>query len=208
VHETEFADDALNPVRHCDIRTILGSVEAHVLDGEHETDVRDAAQRVLEEPRPQLCAGPAGLAEALAEELNPRGGVPLNLPRLSRCLVVNGSRHPSSIVQMETAEREGVFREGWVRDDTELQGSGVERAQRTGEHVRRILCGSQFDGIIVFGGDTAFGIHRACGSLPFEPLGEVARGVPISKCGEHFWITKAGGFGPPDILCTIKRRLT
>jgi uncharacterized protein YgbK (DUF1537 family) len=64
------------------------------------------------------------------------------------------------------------------------------------------------DALVVFGGDTAFGIHKALGGQPFEVWGEVLPGVPLSRSGDLFWITKAGGFGAADVLCGIRRILT
>jgi uncharacterized protein YgbK (DUF1537 family) len=64
------------------------------------------------------------------------------------------------------------------------------------------------DAVVVFGGDTAFGIHHAFGAPAFDSYCEVYPGVPLSRCGDLFWITKAGGFGARDLLCEIRRRLT
>ena len=66
----------------------------------------------------------------------------------------------------------------------------------------------RFDTLIVFGGDTVYGIHEAFGSPDFTPLGELVPGVPVSLSAGIQWITKAGGFGGADILCDIKRRVT
>jgi uncharacterized protein YgbK (DUF1537 family) len=60
----------------------------------------------------------------------------------------------------------------------------------------------------VFGGDTAFGIHQALGAVPFEPLGELAPGLAVSRSGSLIWVSKAGGFGAPDVLRTIKEQLS
>jgi uncharacterized protein YgbK (DUF1537 family) len=72
-----------------------------------------------------------------------------------------------------------------------------------GELVRRQIEISPVDVLTVFGGDTALGIHRALGGPPFEAWVEIVPGVPLSRCGDLFWITKAGGFGAADILCKI-----
>jgi uncharacterized protein YgbK (DUF1537 family) len=209
VHQTEFADDLLNPVRDCTIRGVLGDAEALVLDGECDADTEAAAERILEQSPPQICAGPAALAQALARRLGPATEPAVSIPLLSRCLVINGSLHPVSIRQMEAAEQQGLFDDHWQRlDNKDIEGSGAERARHTGNCVRRILSSSRFDALIVFGGDTVFGIHQALGAPPFEALGEIAPGVPLSTAGGLVWITKAGGFGPPDVLSIIKKRLT
>jgi uncharacterized protein YgbK (DUF1537 family) len=208
VHETEFAKDRRSPVRDCRIRAVLGDVPALVLDGECNADIDAAVSTIFEGPAPQTCAGPAALAGALAERLHPGLRQSTLLPSAPRCLVVNGSLHPASIRQMVFAEEHGLFDQNWKRLDEPLEGSGSERALAAGHCVRRILASSPFDALIVFGGDTAFGMHRALGALPFEAIGEIASGVPLSKSGGLLWATKAGGFGAPDILSTIRNRLT
>jgi uncharacterized protein YgbK (DUF1537 family) len=109
---------------------------------------------------------------------------------------------------MNRAKEEHLFGDGWIRLEEPVGGTGIERANQTGECVRRMLHSIHFDALIVFGGDTAFGIHRSLGAPPFHPQGEIAPGVPISESSGLLWVTKAGGFGPPDILSTIRERLT
>ncbi len=208
VHKTEFAHDRWSPVRDCRISSVLGDVPALVLHGECDEDVEAAARSILQGPPPRVCAGPAALAEALAAHMQSpaRGTSPL--PKVVRCLVVNGSLHPVSLKQMSTAAEHNFFDEGWNALEENVEGTGSERALRAGECVRRMLSTNRFDSLVVFGGDTAFGIHRALGSFPFAGIGEAAPGVAISRSGDLLWITKAGGFGTPDILQTIRRRLT
>jgi D-threonate/D-erythronate kinase len=208
VHETEFANDRWSPVRDCRIRNVLGDVQAVILDGECNRDIELAARGIMEGPPPQVCAGPAALAGALAKRIGAKTKPRITCPAVSRCLVVNGSLHPTSLQQMAFAEKSGFFDENWKALDETVEGSGSERALRTGECVRRILRSARFDALIVFGGDTAFGIHRSLGSEPFQAIGEIAPGVAVSRSSNLLWITKAGGFGPPDILARIRKRLT
>ena len=70
-----------------------------------------------------------------------------------------------------------------------------------------MLKAESFDALIVFGGDTAFGVHRALGCKPFDSRGEIVPGVALSRSNDLFWITKAGGFGTHDILFIIRRKL-
>jgi uncharacterized protein YgbK (DUF1537 family) len=208
VHETEFANDRWNPILDSRIDKLLAGVPALVLDGESNGDIEAAVHAILAGPALHVCAGPAALAEALARHLQNGIRRTLRLPKISRCLVVNGSLHPASIQQMRWAEDRGLFGDGWIRLDEPMEGMGMERAMRIGECVRNILNTTPFEAVIVFGGDTAFGIHRALGELPFQSQGEVAPGVPVSESGTLLWITKAGGFGPQDVLSTIRDRLT
>ena len=207
VHETEFAKDPLAPVRDCSIRDLLGGVPALILDGDCNEDIDEAAKMIWQDSAPRLCAGPAALAGALAHQMS-SPVVEVNMPKLSRCLVVNGSLHPASLKQIMTAAQRGVFGDNWKLLEENVEGAGTERALRLGECVRRLLASSHFDGLIVFGGNTAFGISNALGCASFEVIGEVTAGVAVSRSGGLWWITKAGGFGPPDILNTIRGRLT
>jgi uncharacterized protein YgbK (DUF1537 family) len=214
VHETEFARDRLNPVRDCRVRAAVGDADVLILDGDCNADIHAAAELVFAQAAPRICAGPGALADALADKL---AGEMLcvvpELPRMRCCLVVNGSLHPVSTAQIEAAKNQGVFAGGWRLFEECVEGIGVRRAQEVGESVRRELIRQPCDGVILFGGDTAYGVHSVLGLAPYEAIGEVAPGVPISRSPTSLftnliWITKAGGFGSPDILASIKRKLT
>jgi uncharacterized protein YgbK (DUF1537 family) len=198
VHRTAFARDPLNPIQSSDVCAVLGGVSAMVFDGETPADVESAARAIWQgDPRP-LAAGPAALAAALARLVRAECGVP-DWPRVRRPLVVNGSLHPASLAQF--SQGRGA---GWDCFECEVEGVGLERAHgladRVAWHVRE--CGH--DALVVFGGDTAFAIHRALGGEVFEPIGEILPGVPVSRCGGLLWITKAGGFGESDLLARIR----
>ncbi len=65
--------------------------------------------------------------------------------------------------------------------------------------------------LVVFGGDTAFGVVEALRVRSFQPVREISQGVVVSRA-EHAGkglglITKAGGFGPPDVLLRIHESL-
>ncbi|HVW85574.1 MAG TPA: four-carbon acid sugar kinase family protein [Bryobacteraceae bacterium] len=206
-HQTAFARDPLNPVQDSSIRALLAGVPARVLDGLSNSDLAAAASEILARDPPAIAAGPAALAEALAERLCPLPRGRPNWPLARRFLVVNGSLHPAAAAQIAFARSQGWFENEWSCFDADTGGEGVDRALRTGECVRRLLESASVDGLIIFGGDTAFGIHRALGSPRLEPYGEVVQGVPVSRCGDLLWVTKAGGFGAPDILRTIRQNL-
>jgi uncharacterized protein YgbK (DUF1537 family) len=205
VHQTEFAADELNPIRSSDVAGVLDGVPATILDGESNEDIWRAAALILSGP-PGIAAGPAALAAALAGQLSGNGHPVRPFPKLSRCLIVNGSRHPASLAQIEFAKNNGCFENGWDYFESAAAGDGMTRAAQTGTLVSQVI--HRYEAVIVFGGDTAYGIHSALGSEPFDPFGELLPGVPLSRSKELYWITKAGGFGAPDILCDIRRRLT
>lgn len=206
VHETDFGKDRLNPVTSSDVRALLKGLPGSVLDGITDDDVAKAAHEILQTSS-VIAAGPAAFAKALAAQI----GIPRkqnSWQRIKRCLILNGSLHPVSRDQIEWAQQNGVFDDDWKYFDPLLNGEGTIRAREAGVEVYRQFQSQKFDGLIVFGGDTALGVHLAFGSHPFHPLGEIRPGVPVSTDGNFTWITKAGGFGPPDVLREIKRLLT
>lgn len=209
VHESVFASDPLDPVRESDLRVLLRGIPAIILDGESNADVLAAATRIASVDPPPFAAGPAALAQALAQCIPSlcRGKVRA-LPRLARCLVINGSMHPASAAQVAFARTECCFEGGWRYFDDNPKAIGLNRAGQIGERVRRLMEASPVDALVVFGGDTVFGIHRVLGGQPFDVWGEVLPGVPLARCGDLFWVTKAGGFGAPDLLCNIRRALS
>jgi uncharacterized protein YgbK (DUF1537 family) len=195
-HQTAFARDPQNPVCESDVRKLLDGLDVRVMDGETNAEVDEAAREILASEPPALAAGPGALAGALARLMGlepPRH--PAHAP-LRRCLIVNGSLHPASAAQIDFARSRGLFDKDWL-----LCG-------REPEAVLSALRDSRFDAIVVFGGDTAFDIHKALRLPEFRTMGEVLTGVPISRCDGLYWVTKAGGFGPPELLCDIRRRVT
>lgn len=207
VHQSAFAFDTLNPALSSDIGALMEGIPLTILDGESSEDLATAASSIVQQNPTPIAAGPGALGGALASCLRSAMGTAPALPRVSRCLVINGSTHPVSAQQIKFAQNFGCFDDEWIYFTGAGSGAGLARAAHTGEQVRKELDELRFEALIVFGGDTALGIHRALGSQDFYPRGEIAPGVPLSRCGDLFWITKAGGFGPPDLLCDIRRRL-
>jgi uncharacterized protein YgbK (DUF1537 family) len=197
VHLTDFARDPLNPVRDSHVPGLIGLDCIRVVDAETDDDVSHAAEALLRGGPPWLAAGPAALAEAIARRVDVPRNSSRPFPLVRRCLVINGSLHPRSAQQaaaMEPDDEWEVVKNG---------GPGVER-----QVLERV---GRFDAIAVFGGDTAFTVLRALGCSTLLPLGEVVPGVPVSVVPlarrELTFITKAGGFGPADILASIRNRL-
>lgn len=116
--------------------------------------------------------------------------------------------HPASTLQIDYAREHDVFNADWTLFDYDGAGTGVERAVRLGERVRQFISGNPVDGLIVFGGDTAFGIHKALSSPGFTCYGDVLPAVPASQAGGLYWVTKAGGFGQPNLLQQLRLALS
>jgi len=192
VHQTAFARDPIDPVTCSDIRSLLLAQGADldrivIHDGETDDDVRAAAARILQEPPPRLAAGPASLAGCLAELMTMAPSPPV-WPRVPECSVINGSAHPASAAQVRLARQRGLFDSGW----------------------RPAACKDALAApaaLIIFGGDTARNAMRDFGDPPLHPVGEILPGAPLSWF-EHdgrrwILITKAGGFGEPDLLLQL-----
>jgi uncharacterized protein YgbK (DUF1537 family) len=207
-HLTEFARDPIDPIRTNDLKRLLVDVPAEIVDGETDADVTAAAQALLEHADSRIAAGPAALAGALAAQVRlPRQPAPPP-PRLSSCLVINGSLHPASSAQVAYAREHRCLDQRWRVFEEDPGGAGLERAQRLGELVRHYLDATPAEALMVFGGDSALGIHLAMGSPPLTPYRELLPGVPLSHCGNLYWITKAGGFGDAGLICELRRQLT
>ena len=190
LHQTPFAHDPHHPARSSSVAQLLGEHAAAIrihdagTEAEVERIVLDALTR---SPAPVLC-GPANVAGYLGRAL---GLVPAGRGwrKATRCLVVNGSLHRRSAEQMEYGLRQHW--PGW---------SFIPEGYRA-------TLPAALDTLIVFGGDTAFAILEAIGWSQLMPLGEIAPGVPVSRTGDLQLVTKAGGFGPVDVLTTIKEAL-
>src|SRR5436305_3655176 len=108
VAETEFAHDALNPVRTSSVAGILHpELACTIFDGENDEDVMRAARAILLDETMRIAAGPAALAEMIARAIDLERGAPPPLPGIRTCLVLHGSRHPQSAIQMLEDEAPG-----------------------------------------------------------------------------------------------------
>lgn len=95
------------------------------------------------------------------------------------------------------------------------QGSR-ERAGRAISHavgglVQEVMSLVRPSTLVLFGGDTAFGVVDALGIGSFQPVREISQGVVVSRA-EHggqdlHVLTKAGGFGTLDILTRLRETL-
>lgn len=192
VHQTVFSTDALNPVTTSAIREVIGDqLPCTIFDSESDADIETAANALLSSPSMRIAAGPAAFAEALARKFDLPREQRQPWPALPQCVIVNGSRHPASAAQIAYAIAHG----------------GASRAANAKWRIIERGSVPDADNVIVFGGDTAFDMFRALGSLPLEPLGEPLPGVVVSRHENKVFITKAGGFGAPDLLCTLRRLL-
>lgn len=190
VHQTAFARDPLNPVRDSSVASASGDVRCTIHDGECDADIARSVAAALSDPATRIIAGPASVAEALAAHLQPGVPDPPQLPKLTRVAIVNGSLHPASTQQIAWAIAHGHVGEDW-------------------RVVKVLPAMDTLDALLVFGGDTAFGILRELNCRTLEPVTELLPGVPLARLTSHnlYFITKAGGFGDLDVIGRLKEIL-
>ncbi len=213
VAETEFANDALNPIRNSSIASILHpELTCAIFDGETDAHLAEAARAILSDGSLRIAAGPAGLAEMIARQIDqPRNAAPA-LPRIRTCLVLNGSRHEISAKQMRHAEAPG-----WrMLKRRQLGAEAASVAAANGKDLLEQIAAEDPDAVFVIGGDTAFAFVAALGLPSLLSIGEVVPGVPVtrieaahlSRNRDLFLITKAGGFGEPDVIARVRAILS
>jgi len=193
VAETAFARDPLFPVRD-------SRVDA--LDASSDEDL----ERIAASPG-TLLVGSGGLGRAWVRGL-PDGSFNPSIPRALRPLLICGSAHRASRDQLRRALELGVpavATPAKVGPPAAIHQALVDQALTAIRH-------HQPDLLIVFGGETAFGVLRALGVEMLWPLREVRPGIPVSLAGtggrEMMVVTKAGGFGEPADVDRILEQLT
>jgi uncharacterized protein YgbK (DUF1537 family) len=218
VEHTAFARDALNPIHASSIPAMLHpELACTVFDGETDAHLREAASSILADSSIRIAAGPAGLAEMISAQIDLPRGAPPPLPAVRTCLVMNGSLHERSAIQMQHAETPR-----WRILQREYEG-GADPAYVMAENSKYVverIAAEDPDAVFVIGGDTAFAVIAELGLPPMAPIGEVVPGVPVTRIEaasvagflparkrDLLLITKAGGFGDPDVFCQVRRKL-
>jgi uncharacterized protein YgbK (DUF1537 family) len=177
-----------------------------VADSESDADLDalvDAALAVTPAP---LLVGSAGLARALAARLGLLGER-AELPSGGRWLIVAGSLHPATRRQIREARAAGLT----VLATAERPATNREEAlARLTEQATGALQREPWDLLVVTGGETAVALWAALGAERLDLTGAPAPGLAIG----HLRVpgrepvpvlTKAGGFGPPDLLVTLQK---
>jgi uncharacterized protein YgbK (DUF1537 family) len=183
VHLTAFARDPLSPVG-------TSQVPGSALDASTEEDLQEIARSCG-----RLAAGSGGLGREWARLFARPRQAPLL--KASRLLVICGSKHP---VSREQAARAPV--DVLATPEELTPGAIALLARRAAERI------ASYDAVFVFGGDTAYALLQSLGVHELEPATELLPGVPVSRMGDRLLITKAGGFGAPDIVEKVLSHLT
>jgi uncharacterized protein YgbK (DUF1537 family) len=231
VHRTAFSRDALNPVETSYVPDVLGECQLpvhlregavpgrlepgclYIFDSETNADIAAVVDVALAQPALPVFCGPGSVASCLALALGcPDARGPL--PAVTTGLVVNGSRHERADQQIRLAGKRGwpilsarellnrAERPEWTILDAQAS------ADQMGALVAGLLAKMSLDCLAVFGGDTAYSILQALGVSTVVPVCELFCGVPLSRVGELHLVTKAGGFGPVDLLPNIREALS
>jgi D-threonate/D-erythronate kinase len=208
ISETAFASDPLHPITDGSIAKLLEGVDGvSICEANTESEIQEAARKWL--ATGGFAAGPTAMLHAAAQLMGDPGYRP-PFPEIHRALIVSGSRHQASREQLSVAST--LFRDAaWtlLEAHAEHQGDPLTYAANFGSIAARLFQSGSFDALIVFGGDTAYHMMRALKVTSVEPLGEAIPGVPVSRLPDgRTLVTKAGGFGSPDILLKLHAQLT
>lgn len=196
-------------------------------DAETDADLASLAAAALAVPG-TLAAGSAGLGRALSDALG-LIGPRVTLPAGAARLVVVGSLHPASRAQLDALARAGAAvvtvdarGEGDVDAAIAALGRGASAvvasggapaprnamAARVAHAAARILESAPADLLAVTGGETAHALIQALRPQRFELLGAPGPGLALGRlalAGSRVLpvLTKAGGFGGPDLFTTL-----
>jgi uncharacterized protein YgbK (DUF1537 family) len=145
-----------------------------------------------------LFAGSAGLAQALASR-DARRIRRVPRPSAARTLIIAGSDHPVTKLQLQTFESV---------DPRALQVLRLDFSPRVRAHILDAFRTFAPQALILTGGDTASLAASTLGAHSFILHGELAPGIPwgIVQGGMAegcIVITKSGGFGTPTIFNEI-----
>jgi len=196
-----------------------------VADAETDDDLDTIVGAALALDPVPLLAGSAGLAQPLAERLGLHAGC-ATLPG-GRWLIVAGSLHPATRRQIAAAGRAGLH--GSLHPATRRQ---IAAAGRAGLHVlatadaehadggdaaatlareaASLLATGSFDLIVLTGGDTAVAFYRTLGAARIDLVGAPGPGLALGYLRAPGYpalpvLTKAGGFGPPELFVSLRK---
>jgi uncharacterized protein YgbK (DUF1537 family) len=167
-----------------------------ICDSTTQTDLESLARAAAELPG-LLYAGSAGLAQALASLGLARISAAL-VPAVSRTLLIAGSPHPATRLQLDTL------------DSDRFDGVRVLRIGRffATARMRSAFRTHNPQALILTGGETAMLAVNAFEAHSFILQGELAPGIPwglVQGGPAHgcVVVTKSGGFGGPDAFNEI-----
>jgi uncharacterized protein YgbK (DUF1537 family) len=177
-----------------------------VADAETDADLDALVEAALAVAPAPLLIGAAGLARALAIRLG-LFAERVELPAGSRWLVVAGSQHPATRRQIREARAAGL---AVLATPERATGDGAATLTRLVEQAAEALRREAWDLVVVTGGETAAALWKALDAERIDLLGAPAPGLALGHLrvpgrAPLPWLTKAGGFGPPDLLVSLQK---
>jgi uncharacterized protein YgbK (DUF1537 family) len=210
-------------------RVLQGRRGILVADAETNADLKALADAGLAQGS-LLLAGSAGLAGAVSAALGLTSR-PVSCPAPGAWLIVAGSRHPSTRAQIGALEAAGVAgarvspageadldsvivalkrgQPAFLASPEGPAGGDKEMAAALSALAQRAVVASPSI-VAITGGETAHAFMHAWGARRLEldgaPAPGLALGRLIATSGSNLPIlTKAGAFGPPELLLTLAR---
>jgi len=186
------------------LRRLAGTVI--VVDAETDADLDALVEAALAVTPGPLLVGAAGLARALAARLGLLSER-ADLPAGSHWLVVAGSLHPATRRQIREARAAGLT---VLATPEHSAGDGVGALARLIEQAVAALQREPWDLVVVTGGETAAALWTALDAERIDLVGAPAPGLAFGHLRAPGrdplpWLTKAGGFGAPDLLVSLQR---
>jgi uncharacterized protein YgbK (DUF1537 family) len=185
------------------VRRLAGT--AIIADAETDADLDALVEAAFAVTPAPLLVGSAGLARALAARLGLLGER-VELPAGGRWLVVAGSLHPATRRQIRDARAAGLS----VLATAERPADRAEAIARLVEQAVAALQREAWDLLVVTGGETAVALWSALAAERLDLLGVPAPGLAFGHLRVQgreplAVLTKAGGFGPPDLLVSLQK---
>ena len=201
-----------------------------VADAEVDQDLDALARAAMDLPG-VLLAGSAGLAGAAARAWGFAAPAPPT-PAPGGWLIVAGSRHPATRAQVDALEASGsagarldsarepdlakvvaALRAGkpaFLSINTGLEGAALDIAARLAGAAKRVLAEVSPALLVLTGGDTARAVMRALAARRLELTGAPSSGLALGRLVVDSTLmipilTKAGGFGTPDLFVALAR---
>jgi uncharacterized protein YgbK (DUF1537 family) len=173
-------------------------------DGVTQNDLEELA-RAAQPLRGLLYAGSAGLARAIAG-LHVVSRSTVSTPRSARTLVITGTQHPVTTLQLETLEQKTQGRE-----DVRILRITCEDGDEA--KVRAAFADFDPESLILTGGDTAQLAAQALEAHSLLLHGEFEAGIPWGTlqggiADGRTGVTKSGGFGSAATLHDIIAKLS
>jgi uncharacterized protein YgbK (DUF1537 family) len=234
LEDTAFARDALSPAMAIPPERAFAQagVTVAVRDAESDADLDALVAGLARDRSAPLVVGSAGITSALARAMAVGGKVGPPPAVTGRLVFVVGSRAQASREQVARLEADGALvvpaPNGIpgstpvlagnraivlvaVPDASGREGDAGDVARALATHGLALARQPGTGALVATGGDTAIAVLRASGNAALAVGGELLPGIACARLlldGKPLWlVTKAGGFGDPEALREIGRRL-